>query len=62
MKVIVKDNFLNVRAGKASVNAPCYQYIAPGSEIEVDGQLYKGDLFDGIDTWMKDAAGNYYCS
>lgn len=62
MKVIVKDNFLNVRAGKASVNAPCYQYIAPGSEIEVDGQLYKGDLFDGIETWMKDAAGNYYWS
>ncbi len=62
MKVIVKNKYLNVRVGKPSVNAPCYQYIAPGSEIEVDGQLYKGDSFDGIDIWMKDGAGNYYWS
>lgn len=62
MKVIVKNNFLNVRVGKPSVNAPCYQYIAPGSEIEVDGQLYKGDKYENIDTWFKDEAGNYYWS
>ena len=61
MKVTIKD-YLNVRVGKPSVNAPTYQYLAPGSEIEVDGQLYKGDLFDGIDTWLKDLAGNYYWS
>lgn len=61
MKVTVTKN-LNVRVGKPSVNAPCYQYIAPGSILEVDGNLYKGDSFDGIDTWMKDEAGNYYWS
>ena len=58
MKVTVKD-YLNVRVGKPSVNAPCYQYIAPGSEIEVDGKLYTGDMYDGSDQWMKDEGGNY---
>jgi len=62
IKVTVKDKYLNVRVGRPSVNADCYQYIAPGSEIEVDGELYKGDMFDGIDTWLKDGAGNYYWS
>jgi hypothetical protein len=61
MKVIV-TKYLNVRVGKPSVNAPCYQYLAPGSELKVDGTLYKGDKYEGIDTWMKDAAGNYYWS
>jgi subtilisin family serine protease len=59
MKVIVKD-FLNVRVGAPSVNAPCYQYLAPGSEIEVDGVLYNGDLFEDNNKWMKDAGGNFY--
>ena len=61
MKVTVKV-FLNVRVGKPSVNAPCYQYLAPGTELEVDGNLYPGDKFEGIDTWLKDEAGNYYWS
>jgi subtilisin family serine protease len=61
MKVTVKK-YLNVRVGKASLNAPCYQYLAPGSELEVDGNLYKGDTYEGVDTWLKDAAGNYYWS
>jgi len=61
MKVTVKD-YLNVRVGKPSVNAPCYQYIAPGSEIEIDGNQYIGDKYDGIDTWVKDLVGNYYWS
>jgi subtilisin family serine protease len=61
MKVKVK-HFLNVRAGKPSVNAPCYQYLAPGSEIEVDGKLYKGDPFEDINTWLKDDGNNYYWS
>jgi len=61
MKVTV-TRFLNVRAGKPSLNAPCYQYLAPGSEIEVDGTLYKGDPYEGTDTWMRDKAGNYYWS
>ena len=64
MKVTVKDNYLNVRVGKPSVNAPCYQYIAPGSIIDVDGKLYKGDKYgdSNIDIWYKDALGNYYWS
>jgi subtilisin family serine protease len=61
MKVTV-SKYLNVRMGKPSVNAPCYQYLAPGSEIEVDGQLYRGDKYDGLDTWVKDLGGNYYWS
>src|SRR6186713_2671560 len=62
MKVTVKDNFLNVRIGRPSVNAECHQFLAPGSVIDVDGKLYPGDRFHGIDTWYKDAAGNYYWS
>jgi len=59
MKVTVVKN-LNVRIGKPSVNAPCIQFLVPGTVLEVDGNLYKGDKFNGIDTWLKDAAGNYY--
>lgn len=61
MKVTV-IKYLNVRVGKPSLNAPCFQYIAPGSELEIDGKVYKGDRYDGIDTWLKDNAGNYYWS
>ena len=61
MKVTTKVN-LNVRVGAPRLDAPCYQYIAPGSELEVDGKLYTGDYFEGINTWMKDEAGNYYWS
>ena len=59
MKVTV-TKYLNVRVGKPSVNAPCYQYLAPGSILDVDGNIYKGDVFDGINTWLKDDSGNYY--
>lgn len=61
MKVIVKK-YLNVRVGKPSVNAPCYQYLAPGSELEVDGNLYSGDSYEGNNLWYKDATGNFYWS
>ena len=61
MKVTV-NKYLNVRVGEPSVNAPCYQYIAPGSELEVDGNTYKGDYFEGSNDWMKDEVGNYYWS
>lgn len=65
MKVTV-TKYLNVRIGKPSLNAPCYQYLAPGSEIEVDGQLYKGEeddgSYEGVDTWYKDEANNFYWS
>jgi len=61
MKITV-TKYLNVRVGKPSLNAPCYQYLAPGSELEIDRKLYAGDKYDGIDTWYKDEAGNYYWS
>jgi subtilisin family serine protease len=59
MKVTVKD-YLNVRVGKPSLGAPTYQYLAPGSILEVDGKLYDGDKFEGSSKWLKDEAGNYY--
>jgi subtilisin family serine protease len=59
MKVTVKD-FVNVRVGKASLNAPTYQYLAPGTVLEVENDLYDGDLFEGSNKWLKDKAGNYY--
>lgn len=61
MKVTVK-HFLNVRVGKPSVNAPTFGHVKPGTILEIDGKLYKGDPFEGIDTWVKDEASNYYWS
>lgn len=61
MKLTVTKN-LNVRVGKPSLNAPCYQYIAPGSILEVDGKLYEGDKFESITAWYRDEADNYYWS
>lgn len=59
MKVTVTKN-LNVRVGRPSVNATCYQYLASGSELEVKDEIFKGDKYDGDDRWLKDGAGNYY--
>lgn len=61
MKVTV-TKYLNVRMGKPSVNAPCRSFMVPGTVLEVDGQLYEGDRVEGINTWMKDEAGNFYWS
>ncbi len=61
MKVTV-SKYLNVRVGSPSLNAPCYQYLAPGSELEIDGKLYHGDPFYGNTIWYKDRGGNYYWS
>ncbi|MCU0429643.1 MAG: S8/S53 family peptidase [Cytophagaceae bacterium] len=61
MKVVVKD-FLNVRVGAPQLDAPCYQYLAPGSEIEVLDELVSGHAYEGISTWLVDAARNYYWS
>lgn len=58
-KLIVKKN-LNVRVGKASVNAACYQYLSPGSIVEVEDEVIIGDKYEGSDKWVKDPAGNYY--
>ncbi|SKC71651.1 S8 family serine peptidase [Ohtaekwangia koreensis] len=61
MKVIVKEH-LDVRVGRPSINAPSYQNIAPGSQLEVEGKLFHGDILRGVNTWLKDAANNYYWS
>lgn len=61
MKVTVTKN-LNVRVGEPRLNAPCNQYLAPGSILEVDGKYYHGDFYEGNNQWMKDEAGNYYWS
>lgn len=61
MKVTV-SKYLNVRVGAPSLDAPNYQYLAPGSILEVDGKLYEGQDYDGNTLWYKDLAGNYYWS
>lgn len=61
MKVTVKD-YLNVRVGKPSVNAPTYQYLAPGSILDIEDRFYPGDTFEGISSWARDEADNYYWS
>ncbi|WAC12443.1 S8 family peptidase [Dyadobacter pollutisoli] len=62
MKVTVKERNLNVRASRPRLDAPTYQFLPPGSEIEVDGKLYQGDMFEGIDTWLRDDGDCYYWS
>lgn len=59
MKVTV-IKYLNVRVGEPSVNAPNYQYLAPGSQLEVIDKIISGDVYDGDDRWLKDEANNYY--
>lgn len=61
MKITVKTP-IKVRIGAPSSSAPSYQLLAPGSEIEVDGNLYEGDTDGGINKWYKDGAGNFYWS
>ncbi|MGE0589857.1 MAG: S8 family serine peptidase [Cyclobacteriaceae bacterium] len=61
MKVTV-TRYLNVRVGKPSVNAPCYQYLAPGSEIEVEEKIFQGDWYEGNNEWYRNIADNYYWS
>lgn len=61
MKVTVVKN-LNVRFGEPRLNAPSYQYLAPGSELVIDGKTYKGDKYRGNDNWYRDEANNYYWS
>lgn len=61
MKVTV-TKFLNVRVGKPGVNAPCYNYLAPGSIIDVEDVLVNGDAIDGNNKWFKGLDGSYYWS
>jgi len=61
MRIIVKTP-IDVRVGAPLLSAPTYQHIAVGSEIEVDGNLYDGDVIGEICKWYKDAIGNYYWS
>jgi subtilisin family serine protease len=52
--------YVNVRVGKPSVNAPTYQYLAPGSILTVLDNEFNGDNYDGLNKWYRDAADNYY--
>jgi hypothetical protein len=61
MEVTVTD-YIHVRIGNPSVNAPTYQYLAPGSKLTVEEKLYSGDAYEGNNQWLKDAANNYYWS
>ena len=61
MKVTV-TSFLNVRVGMPRLTAPAFHQLSPKTEIEIDGKLYRGDKYEGIDTWVRDSAGNYYWS
>jgi hypothetical protein len=62
MKVTVTDNYLNMRTGAPLLSAPNTQYLSPGDVIEIEEWLYRGDLYSGVDTWIKDLAGNFYWS
>lgn len=61
MKVTV-TNYLNVRVGEPSVNAPSYQFLSPGTVVEVEDVFYQGDYFDSNNKWLRDSADNYYWS
>ncbi len=61
MKVTV-SKYLNVRVGAPDINADCYQYLAPGSIIEVEDRLYDGKDFRGNTKWFRDKYNNYYWS
>ncbi|RYE51216.1 MAG: hypothetical protein EOP48_18540, partial [Sphingobacteriales bacterium] len=61
MKVIVKK-YLNVRTGFPGINAPCYNYLAPGSSIEVEPNLVVGDSYQDNSLWYKGLDGSYYWS
>lgn len=61
IKVTVTQ-YLNVRVGKPSVNAPCYNYLSPGSVIEVNETLVTGDVYDGNNKWYQGLDGSYYWS
>lgn len=60
MKVTVVGNFLNVRAGAPSLNAPASNYLSPGEVIEVTDTIHKGDSYNGTDDWHGDEADNFY--
>ncbi|MFH0843723.1 MAG: S8/S53 family peptidase [Bacteroidota bacterium] len=59
---ITVNNSVDVRHGEPKFSAPTYQHLVAGSEIEVDNKMYPGDQKNGISTWYKDAADNYYWS
>jgi len=61
MKVTV-TKYLNVRVGAPSVNAPCYNYLAPGSVIEVEEKTVPGDSYNDNNQWYKGFDGSYYWS
>ena len=61
MKLTVAKK-LNVRVGEPKLNAPCFQYLEPGQEVEVEDKLYPGDPYEDNDQWYRNDAGNYFWS
>lgn len=61
MKIIV-TKYLQVRQKAARISKDSHVYLSPGSIIEVDPKLVKGDLYQGNDQWYKGLDGNYYWS
>lgn len=58
--IVTVTKFFNVSVGAPSLSAPSYQKLAPGSEVEVEEEVYQGDAFEGESRWLRDAADNYY--
>lgn len=61
MKIIV-TKYLQVRQKAPRMSKDSHVYLSPGSVIEVEPKLMKGDLYQGNDQWYKGLDGNYYWS
>lgn len=54
--------YLNARKGNPGVNAPVTGILSPGTIIELNANLFRGDCIDGNADWYADFAGNFYWS
>jgi len=57
----ITNTYLNVRIGEASTSAPCREYLAPSTTVEVVAAV-TGTMIDGNNIWFRDARDNYYWS
>src|SRR5258707_73651 len=55
------NTYLNVRIGAASTSAPCLEYLAPATAVEVT-EAVTGTMIDGNNIWFRDLRNNYYWS
>lgn len=64
LKKLTVTKYLNVRVGEPNVNATCYQYLAPGTELEVEDRIYTeqdgAEAYENDARWLRDPANNYY--